>query len=62
MQEFDVQKDGFKRIACVVFGLKEPHSRVMCVVVDDEQVVAEAMWGGGIHWTPKVRGHVEKGT
>jgi hypothetical protein len=34
----------------------------MCVVVDDEQAIAEAMWGGDINRTPKVKGHVEKGT
>jgi glutaredoxin 2 len=62
MQVCDVQHDGFQLRGRVVFGLKEPHLHVMCVVVDDEQAVAEAMWGGDIHWTPKVRAHVEKGT
>jgi hypothetical protein len=49
MQVFDVQLRGG-----VVFGLKEPHSHVLFVVVDDEQAVAEAMWGGDNQWTPKV--------
>jgi hypothetical protein len=58
----DVHKDGFQLKARVVFGVKEPHPHVMCVVVDDDQAVTEATWGGDIQWTPKVRGHVEKGT
>jgi hypothetical protein len=62
MQVSDIQLDGFQLTACVVFGLKEPHPHVMCGLVDDEHAVGEATWGGDIHWTPKVRGHVEKGT
>jgi hypothetical protein len=34
----------------------------MGMVVDDEQALAESMWGGDINKTPKVKGHVEKGT
>jgi hypothetical protein len=34
----------------------------MGVVVNDEQVVAEAMWGGDVDKSPEVRGHVEEGT
>jgi hypothetical protein len=34
----------------------------MGMAVDDEQAVAEFMWGGDIKMTPKVREHVEKGT
>jgi hypothetical protein len=56
MQVFDVQHNGFRLSACVVFGLEEPHPHVMGMVVDDEQAVAEAMWGGGINMTPKVGG------
>jgi hypothetical protein len=52
MQVSNIQHDGFHLRARVVFGLKEPHPHVMCVVVDEEQAVAEAMWGGDIHWTP----------
>jgi hypothetical protein len=59
MQVFYVQQDGFQLSACVVFGLEEPHPHVMGMVVDDEQELAEAMWGGDINMTPKVRGHVE---
>jgi hypothetical protein len=62
IQVFDVPQDGFQLRANVVFGLKEPHPHVMCVVIDDEHAIAEAMWGGDIHWTPKVRRLVEKGT
>jgi hypothetical protein len=62
MHVFYVHHDGFQLTAGFVFGLKEPHPYVMCVVVDDEQAIAEATWGGDTHWTPKVRGHVEKGT
>jgi hypothetical protein len=32
------------------------------MVVDDEQAVAESMWGEDMNMTPKVRGRVEKGT
>jgi hypothetical protein len=35
---------------------------VVCMVVDDDQAIAEGMWGGDINWTPKIRGEVEKGT
>jgi hypothetical protein len=34
----------------------------MGVVVNDEQAVAEAMWGGDVGWSPKVRGKVDEGT
>jgi hypothetical protein len=30
------------------------------MVVDDEQAIAEAMWGGDINWTPKVKRHEMK--
>jgi hypothetical protein len=56
MQVFDVHHDGFQLRAGVVFGRKEPHPHVMCVVVDDEEALAEAMWGGVIDLAPKVRG------
>jgi pyrimidine deaminase RibD-like protein len=49
MQVYDVQHHGFQLIASVVLGLKEPHPHVRCVIVDDEQAVAEVMWGGDIH-------------
>jgi hypothetical protein len=62
MQVSDFQHDCFQRRACVVFELKEPHPHVVCVVVDDEQAIAETMWGRDINWTQKVEGHVEKGT
>ena len=61
-QVLNVRHDGFQLIACVVLGLKEPHPHVMGMVVDDEQAVAEAMWGGDSNKNLKVRGHVEKGT
>jgi hypothetical protein len=32
------------------------------MVVDDEQAVAEAMWGGDTNGTPEVRGEVEERT
>jgi hypothetical protein len=54
MQKSDFQHDGFQLRAGVVFGPKEPHPHIVCVVVDDEQAIAETMWGGDIHWTPKV--------
>jgi hypothetical protein len=62
MQVLNVQEDGFQLRACVVLALKEQHPHVMGMVVDDEQIVAEAMWGGDTNPTSKVRGHVEKGT
>jgi hypothetical protein len=62
MHVLNVQHDGFQLRACVVLALKEPHPHAMGVVVDDEQAVAEAMWGGDINWTLKVIGHVEKRT
>jgi hypothetical protein len=35
----------------------------MGMVVDDEQAIAESMWGGDIiNMTPKVIGQLEKGT
>jgi DNA-binding LacI/PurR family transcriptional regulator len=49
MQVPDVQHDGFQLTTYVVFCYKEPHPHVMCVVVDDEQAIKEAMWGGDIH-------------
>jgi hypothetical protein len=33
----------------------------MSMVVDDEQTVAEAMWGGDNNWTLKVRGEERRG-
>jgi hypothetical protein len=62
MQVFDVYQDGFQLTACVVFGVEEPHPHVMGMMVNDEQAVAEAMWGGDTNMTPNVSGHVEKGT
>jgi hypothetical protein len=53
MQEFYVQQDGFQLNACVVFGLEEPPPHAMCMVVDDEQAVADTMWGGDINMTPR---------
>jgi hypothetical protein len=34
----------------------------MGAVVDDEEELAEAMWGGDIEWSPKVRGQIEERT
>jgi hypothetical protein len=61
MQVFDVQEDCFQLRTCVVFTLQEPHPHVVGVVVDDEQAVAEAMWGGDIDWSSEVSGQVEEG-
>jgi hypothetical protein len=61
MQVFDVQEDGFQLRTCVVFILKEPQPHVVGVVVDDEQAVAETMWGGDIDRAPEISGHVEEG-
>jgi hypothetical protein len=61
MQVLDFQQDDFQLKAYVVFGLKEPHPHVGSMVIDDEQAVAEAMWGGDLNLTPKIRGQVEKG-
>jgi hypothetical protein len=58
MQVLDVQEDGFQLRTRIVIGLEEPHPHVLSVVVNDEQVVAEAMWGGDVDWSPEVRGHV----
>jgi hypothetical protein len=60
MQVFDVHEDGFQLGASVVPGLEKTHPHVLGMVVDDEHVVAEAMWGGDINRTPKVRGEVEE--
>jgi hypothetical protein len=63
MHMLDVQEDGFQFRTRIVFGLEEPHPHVMGVVVNDEQqAIAEAMWGGDVDWSPEVRGHVEEGT
>jgi hypothetical protein len=62
MQVVYAHHDGLELSACVVFGLEEPQPHVMGMVVDDEKAVAETMWGGDMNKTPKVRGHVEKGT
>ena len=43
VQVSDFEQDGFQLIACVGFRLKEPHPHVVCMVVDDEHAVAEAM-------------------
>jgi hypothetical protein len=61
MQVFDVQEDCFQLRTCVVFRLKEPHPHVVSVVVDDEQAIAEAMWGGDSDWSPEVSGQIEEG-
>jgi hypothetical protein len=34
----------------------------MGMVVDDEQTIAEAMWGGDSDGTPEVRGEVQERT
>jgi hypothetical protein len=52
MQVLDVQEDGFQLQTRIVFGLEKPHPHVMGVVVNDEQAVAEAMWGGDVDWSP----------
>jgi hypothetical protein len=61
MQVSAVQEDCFQLRTSVVFRLKEPHPHVVGVVVDDEQAIAEAMWGGYIDWSPEINGHVEEG-
>jgi hypothetical protein len=48
MRVLDVQEDGFQLRTRIVFGLEEPHSHVMGVVVNDEQALAETMWGGDV--------------
>jgi hypothetical protein len=55
MQVPDFHPDGFLLRACVVFGFKEPHPHVMGMVDDDEEAIAEAMWGEDMNWIPKVR-------
>jgi hypothetical protein len=60
MQVLDFPQDGFHLRVCVLFGLKGPHPHVVCMVVDDEQALTEAMWGWDFNWTPKVRGHVQE--
>jgi hypothetical protein len=52
MQVLDVREDGFQLRTRIVFGLEEPHPHVMGVVVNDEQAVAEAKWGGDVDWSP----------
>jgi hypothetical protein len=61
MQVFDVQEDGFQLRTCVVFRLKEPHPHVVGLVVDDEQALAEAMWGGHIDRSPEISGQLKEG-
>jgi hypothetical protein len=48
MQVLDVQEDGFQLRTCIVFRLEEPHPHAMGVVVNAEQAVTEAMWGGDV--------------
>jgi hypothetical protein len=55
MQGLNFLHDGFHLVACVIFGLKQPHPHVMVMVVDDEQTIAEVMWGGDINRARKVR-------
>jgi hypothetical protein len=62
MQVLDVQEDGFQLITCIVFCLEEPHPHVMSVVVNNEQAVVEAMWGGDVDKSPEVIGQIEEGT
>jgi hypothetical protein len=45
MQVAYLQHDVFQLRAYIVFGFQEPHPHVVCVESDDEQAVAEAMWG-----------------
>jgi hypothetical protein len=54
MQVAELQPDVFQFGACIVFGLQEAHPHVVCVVIDDEQAVAEAMWRWYIHMAPSV--------
>ena len=62
MQVLDVLEDGFQLRTRIVFWLEEPHPHVMGVVVNDEQAIEEAMWGGDVDRSPQVRGEVEEGT
>jgi hypothetical protein len=56
MHVLDVHEDGFLLRTRIVFGFEEPQPHVMGVVVNDEQAVAEAMWGGDVDGSPEVRG------
>jgi hypothetical protein len=47
--------------ARVIFVLQEPHPHVVCMMIDHEQAVAEAMGGWDIHMAPDVRGKVQHG-
>jgi hypothetical protein len=51
MQVADLQED---LRACIVFGLQEPYPHAVFVVINDEQAMAEAIWGWDIHMTPNV--------
>jgi hypothetical protein len=48
MHVLDVHEDGFQLRTRIVFKHEEPHPHVMGVVVNDEQALAEAMWGGDV--------------
>jgi hypothetical protein len=61
MQVLDVHEGGFQLRTRIVFRLEEPYPHVMGVVVNDEQAVAEAMWGGDVDCSPEVKGQVEEG-
>jgi hypothetical protein len=61
MQVFDAQEDCYQIRTCVVFRLKKSHPHIVGVVVDDEQAVAEAMWGGDIDKSLEISGQVEEG-
>jgi hypothetical protein len=52
------QRGGGQRQKPVFTSIVVNNFRFQIAVVDDEHAVAETMWGGDIHMTPEVRGHV----
>jgi hypothetical protein len=57
MQVTDLQHDALEFRTRIALGLQEPHyPHVVCVVVNDEYAIEEAMWGWDIHMDTYVLG------
>jgi hypothetical protein len=57
----DLQEDGHEGSAGFVLGFQETHPHVICVLVNDEHVIAKATRGRDIDMAPNVAGHVHEG-
>jgi pyrimidine deaminase RibD-like protein len=49
-----VEEDGLQLGAGLIFGLSKPNPNKICVVVNDKQAIAQAVWRGDADGTPHV--------